>query len=135
MVEKFTEQFGWQEYLNSGGRWSEETFDELMDMLAKKEENPIPVRHSSFEQAEGIKKFSGIEITPEEIYLYGILRERPVENSLPDIRLMAEVILLRGNIVKRRLFESRYPNIDFKDVVQVLEPRQSGVRQATYGQD
>ncbi len=127
MVEKLTEGFGAEEYLSSGGRWDKETFDELMEILANKEEDPIPLKHSSLAQAEGIKIFSGIEITPEEIYLYGVLREKPVENHLSDIELMAEVILLTGNQTKRKLFESKYPHVDFKDAAQLAALRQRRV--------
>lgn len=133
MNEKLTEQFAAQEYLNLGGRWDEETFDELMDILAKKEEDPILVRNIFIEQAEGIGERSEIEISPEEKYLYGVLRERPVEQSLSDIRLMAEVFLLSGNIAKWQVLDSKYPNIVFNDEIQSLESKQTGVRQVTYG--
>lgn len=135
MIEKLTEQFGAKEYLKLGGRWDEETFNELRDIVAKKEEDPIPVRDSFFEQAEGIERSSELKITLEERYLYGVLREKPVENTLSDIQLMAEVILLRGNTAKRKLFESKYPHIDFNALMVVLEFEQEGIRQITYGND
>lgn len=135
MIEKLTEQFGAKEYLKLGGRWDIKTFDNLMNIMDERETNPIPVRRVSIDQAQGMGNFTGLEITPEEEYLYAVLSQNPVEKTLSQQSLMAEVILVMGNSDKRKLFESKYPHIDFNALMVVSEFEQEGIRQITYGND
>jgi hypothetical protein len=120
MVEQFIEserQFGAQEYINSGGRWNEETFDRLMEIVDERETNPIRVREVFIHQAQGMGAFTGLVITPKEQYLYGVLCQKPIEKTLSQQLLLAEVMLVMGNPDKRRDFMRKFPNIDFNNSV------------------
>jgi len=46
--------------------------------------------------------FTGLRITAEEQYLYGVLSQKPIEKTLSQQQLLAEVMLVMGNPNKRR---------------------------------
>jgi hypothetical protein len=138
MVEQLSEttkQFGVGEYLNSGGRWDRKTFDRLMEIVDERETNPIRVRGVFIDQAQGMGFFTGLVITPEEKYLYGVLCHEPIEKTLCQQQLLAEVMLVMGNPDKRNDFMRMYPTVDFNYSLlqrETSKPRER-TRQIAYG--
>ena len=133
-LNKSTGQFSAEEYESLGGRWDRRTFDRLRDIVDERETNPIPVRRILIDQAQGMVKFIGLEITPKEEYLYAVLCQNPVERILGQQPLMAEVMLVLGNSDKREKFVSSYPSVNFNpSLMQMFETRQQeAVRPITY---
>jgi hypothetical protein len=141
MVEQLSEstkQFDTEEYINAGGRWDRRTFDRLMEIVDERETNPIQVRRVCIDQVQSMGIFTGLKFTHEEAYLYGVLCQDPVERTLSQQQLMAEVILLMGNPQKREDFMRIYPNIDFDNSVLQRETSRhpsERVRPMTYNND
>lgn len=139
MVEQLIEskrQFGVREYLDSGGRWSEETFGKLKEILDERSKNPKRVRGVYIDQAQGMGVHTKLVITPEEAYLYAVLCQEPIEGSLSMQPLMAEVMRVMGNLNKRKAFMRFYsPHIDFDNSVlqrEALRPPQREAPRIAY---
>ena len=115
-------------YWESGGKLNRGSFEAAMSVLleqANKEERGVD--DSSLVQAENMVRFSQIPITPEQRYLYAVLRgmtretergsDSPPEKpgtapvwALTDQRLLAEVIRLTDE-TNLDPFMRAYPNI------------------------
>jgi hypothetical protein len=128
MIEQLSEtleQFSAEKYASRGGRWDGGTFYRLLVIVDEMETNPIPVRGVFIDQAKGMGKHTGLEITPKEEYLYAVLCHKPVERILGQQPLMAEVMLVLGNPDKRDKFMSSYSNVNFNpSLMQMFELRQ-----------
>lgn len=112
-LSKTTEQFGAEEYMRLGGRWSANAFDRLMEILDERKTNPIQIRRVFIDQAQGMGVFTGLVVTPEEEYLYGVLCQTPIERDLSQQQLLAELMLVTGNPDKRKDFMLWYPGVNF----------------------
>jgi len=123
-------QFSAWEYQDLGGRWDSRTFDKLMDIVDERETNPIQIKRVCIDQVQGMGRFTGLKITPEEEYLYGVLYQYPIEKTLGQQQLLAEVMLVLGNPQKREDFMLIYPNIDFNSSVlqrEAIRPQREKV--------
>jgi len=113
MVERFIDQGTAEEYWESGGKLNRDSFDKARDIHSKlaKGEKPGSVKNSSLVQVDNMGRFCRVAITPEQKYLYAVLRDMTGEtkgksNSPPELpgtlpawaltdqRLLAEVIRL-----------------------------------------
>jgi hypothetical protein len=125
MVERLIDQGTAEEYWKSGGILDRKSFDYAMLGLADIVEKPLSVDKSSLAQIEIMAVFSHILITSDQKYLYAFLRKmvgNPNERhdsqegtvpvwDLSDEHLLAEVFLLKKDMMKRKSFMEAYPNI------------------------
>ena len=124
MVEGLIGQGDVEEYWRLGGKLNEDSFAKARCVLSDLAKGKKPrVRNSSLAQVENMARFSKISITPEQRYLYAVLREmtgktdrRPdsPQGTMPvwalaDQCLLAEVLLLTGEMAKCDSFISVYP--------------------------
>ena len=141
MVEQLnesTEQFSAQDYENEGGRWDKKTFVRLTEIVKKRETNPIKVKRTDIDRAHGMATYTGLEFIPEEAYLYAVLCQDPIEKTLSQQQLMAEVILVMGNPQKRKDFMSVFPNVDFNNSAaqrEAARQQQEKVRPILYSNE
>ena len=125
MTEKLREQFGFEEYKDSGGRLlDKDTYGELISLVNQMETNPMPVRKIFIDQAISMGDFTGVEITQQEAYLYGILCQGFLGRYLSQQPLLAEAMRVIGNLDKRNTFIEKYhPQINFDiDLMQRRAP-------------
>ncbi len=118
-----------EEYWKPGGKLNRDSFEKARGVLSEQaNEEKRRVSDSSLAQVENMARFSKVPITQEQKDLYAVLRDMTGETeersdsppetpgtvpvwALTDQRLLAEVILLTGDMTKRDSFTGVYPNI------------------------
>ena len=127
MVEEFRKQVinsDAEEYWKSGGMLNRNSFEKARAVLSKQANEERRVSDSSLAQVENMARFSKVPITPEQKYLYAVLRDMTRETEgksgspsgtvpvwvLTDQRLLAEVLRLTDK-VKLNFLMRAYPNI------------------------
>jgi hypothetical protein len=117
-----------EEYWESGGKLDKNSFEKARGVLSEQAYGEKRrVNDSSLSRAESMARFSKITITPEQRYLYAVLRDTTGETeegsgsspekpgavpvwALTDQRLLAEVIRLTDK-TNLDSFMRAYPNI------------------------
>lgn len=104
------EQVNAGEYWRLGGKLNRDGLKKAKRVLSAltKGGKPESMKNTSLSQAQNMADFSQVTITPEQKYLYAVLREMSGEDDQP---LLAEVFLLTGDMAKRNSFMDTYPNI------------------------
>jgi len=120
-----------KEYWESGGTLNRCGFEKAVEVLSKqaKGEKRRVSNNSTLRQVENMASFSKVSMTPDQEYLYVVLREMTGETkgeshfpqpeksgimppwALTDQRLLAEVIRLTGDKTNLDTFMNAYPNI------------------------
>jgi len=129
------EQVNAEEYWRLGGKLNRDSFEKARGVLSEQaNKEKCRVSDNSLAQAENMERFSQVPITPEQKYLYAVLREMSGKTeegptppgtmplrTLDDQLLLAEVFLLMGDMANRNSFMDAYPDIFKKE--KVVEPR------------
>ncbi len=69
------------------------------------------ISHPGLIQASVMARFAGLELTQQEIFMYSYLREIKDLYELCDQELLAEILLVQGELNEYQRFTSAYPNI------------------------
>jgi hypothetical protein len=121
MAEQLREQFGFEEYENSGGMLDKDTYDELVRAVADMETNPIPVERAFIDRP------TGVMITPAEELVYSLLSKGVLGKFFGEQPLRAEAMLVMGDWEKREIYMRGYPQINFRiDLIPRLAPEPVG---------
>lgn len=131
MRKELTDKDNVNKYWELGGKLDRDGVEEANTVRLKLVNKKIPKRGSYVAQVSGMEAFSKVSITSDQKFLYTALREvtrnsdslpevpgTQSPNGLTDQRLLAEVLLLTGDMVGYESFKRAYPNI-FSDDKEV----------------
>jgi hypothetical protein len=117
---------GYDSYRKIGGLLSKARYEEFVIIGSAFQKDRISSQ--GINQASNMARFANIELTPQEIFVYGYLRNikggrektgipsqdassQPDVCSLTDQRLLAEILLMEGKLDVYQRFTKAYQNI------------------------